>query len=118
MAVETNVARGSLIVGADSTWRVTVTDSAGAAQTMTGWTLEFSLRQHRSDGKGTQVLTTTSATLSNGSGTDDVVSFPIADTDTDPLAPGVYDWAVWRTDAGSETCLAFGTVALTGAAAQ
>jgi len=118
MAVETNVARGSLFVGADSTWRVTVTDSAGAAQTMTGWALELTLREHRSDGKGRQVFSTSSVTLSDSAGTNDRASFPIADTDTDNLSPGTYDWAVYRTDAGSETVLAYGTVALTGAAAQ
>jgi len=118
MAVETNVAHGSLFVGADSTWRVTVTDSAGAAQTMTGWALEFVLRKHQSDGKGQKVFSTTTATLSNGTDTDDVASFPIADTDTDNLAPGTYDWSVWRVDSGNETVLAYGTVALTGAAFQ
>jgi hypothetical protein len=36
----------------------------------------------------------------------------VADTDTDHLRPGKYQYWLWRTDAGNETVLAHGTAEL------
>ena len=126
MTIETNLPRGTMSIGEDKTVRVTVRarDSNGVApgdegyiatpQTMTGWTFQLVLKKYRSDGHGDVVLTATSATLSNASGTDDRVAMAIADTDTDALVPGPYEVQVWRNDAGSEVCLAKATLQIEG----
>lgn len=38
--------------------------------------------------------------------------------DTAALAPGRYDWALWRSDSENDVPLAWGTLELTRAAAQ
>src|SRR3989304_5078912 len=100
--------------GEDKTLVFDVVDSAGAAQTMTGWALEFVLR--RSAASATAVLTKTTGaaqiTISNGDATDDRATVTITDDDTVDLVAGTYEYALRRTDSGNEQGRAFGTLEL------
>lgn len=117
MAVETHIARGSFFVGANQQHRLDITTSAGAAQTMTGWSLAY---VWRNTAKARVVSKATSAgiTIGNGSGTDDRATVQLDPADTAALPPGRYDWALWRSDSTNDVPLAFGTLELTRAAAQ
>ena len=41
-----------------------------------------------------------------------VVTVTVEDTDTDDISPGTYHWELKRTDAGFETPLGYGTIAM------
>lgn len=115
-AVESAIAESQhWFIGEDRTFVYAVTDSAGAAQNMTGWSLTWELLDRRG---GTVVLTKSTSgsgiTLGNGAGTNDYATVTIADTDTEALTggPGTYHTVLRRTDAGSEVVLAFGDAVL------
>ena len=114
MSVRTNITQtDNYILGEDKQLQFLVVDSAGSAQTMTGWALEFIVRSDP-DSASTAISKTTASgiAISNGNGTDDRATVTIADDDTVALRPGLYYYAIRRTDAGSEQVLAFGTVEL------
>ena len=90
---------------------------------ITGWALAWYMR--REIDADTKVLTCTTGgstiTITGTYNSDPDVNTQraniiIADTDTDNLQPGQYYYSLWRTDAGNETVLAFGTVTLKKAA--
>lgn len=104
----------------DHTVRVDVVTVDGGAtpQTMTGWALGFVVRL----GANLVLSKATSGsgiTIGNGNGTDDRATVAIADTDTAGWVAGRdYSWALWRTDDGSDTPLAYGPCRLVSVAAQ
>lgn len=118
MATETNIARGTFFVGADLAPTYDVTNAAGSPQAMTGWALAYVWR----DRDGRRVLAKATGgsgiTIGNGSGTDDRATIALDPADTAALAPGRYDWALWRSDSENDVPLAWGTLELTRAAAQ
>lgn len=85
---------------------------------MTGWALAFVVRL----GSSLVLSKATSGggiTIGNGSGTDDRATVAIADTDTAGWTAGRdYSWALWRTDDGSDTPLAYGPCRIVYVAAQ
>lgn len=107
-------------LGEDKQLVFDVVDSAGAAQTMTGWALEWVLR--RTAASTTAVLTKNTSggtvAISNGSGTDDRATVTITDDDTVDLVAGDYEYALRRTDSGNEQILAYGTLTLQKAATR
>ena len=107
--------------GADQQFRFTIVDSAGNAQTMTGWALEWVVRR-LSPATATAVLTKNTSggtiVISSGSGTDDRATVTVTDDDTLNLPAGTYYHALRRTDAGNEQVLAFGTAELQTAATR
>ena len=114
MSVRTNIsATDHYIIGEDKQVQFLVVASTGAAQTMTGWALEFIVRPDPDSTTSTISKTTASGiALSNGNGTNDRATVTITDDDTVNLRPGLYYYALRRTDSGSEQVLAFGTLEL------
>ena len=115
MSLEQNItADDHYFAGEDKTLVFDIVDVNGAAQTMTGWALEWVVRRSASSTTATLTKTTGAGTvaLSNGSGTDDRATVTITDDDTLNLVTGTYVYALRRTDAGSEQVLAFGTLEL------
>ena len=107
MSREQNITKDdNLFKGTDKQVQWDVLDSAGAAQTMTGWAV--SMLVFNPEGVGSAVLTI-AAVISNGSGTDDRATVTIADTDTDDMVAGDYVYSLERTDGGSEEVIAYGT---------
>ncbi len=98
-------------LGEDRKLRFTVEDASGLAQDISGWTLEWVLRERP---WGTQALITKTTgagiTITNASG--GVCEVAIADDDTLSLPPGGYFHTLRRTNAGAETVLAFGDAVL------
>lgn len=107
MATKRDLTPGELFAGVDHSLVFDVVDSAGAAQTMTGWALKFVLR--RLDGTLVFEKTTVSGiTIGNGVGTDDRATVAVADTDTLGWPGGWdYKYTLWRTDAGSDVPLTY-----------
>ncbi len=101
--------------GEDKTLVFDIVDSAGAAQTMTGWALECVFR--RSAAASAVAFTTPTTglgtiTIGNGTGTDDRATVTVSDDLTVNLVTGTYEYALRRTDAGNEQVLAYGTLEL------
>ncbi len=117
MAKTVNIANDTWFAGADVDLRFDVVQSDGTTpQTMTGWTLEFVLRETDS---GAQVLKkTTTITIGNGAGTNDRATVPIARADTLDLGQEAYTCALWRTDTGNNVLLAQGPAVITRPPAQ
>ena len=108
------------IKGEDKTIVFDIVDSAGTAQTMTGWALEWIVRKTVDAPSATLTKTTGAAqvAISNGDGTDDRATVTVTDTDTVDLPAGRYQHALRRTDAGSEQVLAYGYLELIETAAR
>lgn len=123
--IASGVKTANFPVGAAKTLRINVTDSAGAAQTMTGWSLQFVLRQGDLDAGGqngaakvTKATGGSGITIGNGSGTDDRASVALTYADTSNLPPGIYNGALWRTDSTNDDPLWVGNIVLTPAGKQ
>lgn len=124
MAIQQNIgASEDWFVGEDKTLNFEVYDSTGAAmQDIAGWSLRFRLRYQR-DGDAIVFTKTTggSGVAISGTYNSDPATntqravVTIDDTDTDNLQPGNYLFNLWRTDAGSETVLAYGLATLKAA---
>jgi hypothetical protein len=100
--------------GEDKSLVFTIYQSNGTtAQDLTGWTLSWTLKRFASDLDVAAILTKTTVsgiTLTTpGSG---VATVAVADTDTDPIVPGLYHHELKRTNAGNETVLSYGTAVL------
>ena len=93
------------MVGEDKQIYWDITDSAGVAQSMSGWTLSFVLR--RSQNSATSALTKT-PTVTTGSAAANRALLTLAAADTKNLAPGTYAYSVARTDSGYQQILAYG----------
>lgn len=116
MAVETAI---ELFIAADQVIQVDVVDSAAAVQVMTGWALAAVVRST----DGTLVVGKATGgsgiTIGNGDGTGDRATITLTDTDLTGWPPGrAYEWALWRTDAGTDVPLAYGQCTLKRVAAQ
>lgn len=85
------------------------TDTGTTAENITGWTLYFTVARKRNSTD--KLLSIACVLLVAASGT---FKATIADTDLDGLEPGIYFWDVWRTDAGSERCLGYGSFKIEG----
>lgn len=121
MSITQNItADDRFFAGEDKSLRYFVVDSAGAAQDMTGWALEWVLRRSAAHPTATLTKTTGAAqiVIDNGNGTSDMATVSITDDDTLNLVAGQYVYALRRTDAGSEQVLAFGTLELLKAATR
>lgn len=104
-------------IGEDRTFRYPVVDENGDVQPITGWGLEWVLRE-RPDA-GTTVLSKTVGTgITITDGTAGICSVAVADTDTIGLTAGDYYYALRRSDEGYETVLAFGRATLRQAATR
>jgi hypothetical protein len=90
-----------MFVGDDVTIRYT------PAKNMSGMQLRFACER----------MATTTPTVV-GTFPAQTVVIPIADTATSALKAGSLEWALWRTDDGSQTVLAYGTIVLTMATAS
>lgn len=100
-------------VGADKDLRITVYDGPESDTTrevvdITGYSLEFILY----DGNTPIITKTTGAGIAITIPIEGVAIVTIEDTDTDAIAGGDYGFELWRTDAGNEDVLSFGTVTL------
>ena len=91
-----------------------VVDEDAAAQTMTGWTLSFSIYRMGSSAAAILTKTTTGGdiAISNGNGTNDRATVTVAATDLSAQLAGTYQYELERTDASSPQKLAFGTLVL------
>ena len=91
----------------DKTLNISVKQADGTtAQTMTGWTLQWTLWTNRIG--GTAILTKSGGdiTIANDAGTDDQAQIAIADSDA--ITAGYWYHELSRTDAGSSALLAYG----------
>lgn len=94
-------------IGEDRDLRYTVLDASAVAVNISGWTLEWVLREK--PWGATALITKTPALTTPGSG---ICTVSIADDDTINLQPGIYYYTLRRTNAGAETVLAFGDAVL------
>lgn len=105
---------------ADVTLRLNVatTDGGSTPQTMTGWALGFYVRRVTDKKVVLSYTTGAGITIGNGAGTDDRASVAVQDTDV-TAAPGRdYEYALWRTDDGSDVPLRFGQCTILSVARQ
>lgn len=116
MAAVQNIAEADgFYVGEDKVLVFDITDSSGSPQTMTGWTLSWSLRRTQgASGTAISTLTTTAGdiTIGDADGTDDRATVTVGSAETSGLAPGVYAYSLARTDSGSWQVLAAGSCVL------
>jgi hypothetical protein len=87
-------------IGEDRTLRFSVIDEDGLAQNISGWSLEWLLRE-RPWGAQALITKSTGAGITITSPTTGVCEVAIADDDTIALAPGVYFHTLRRTNAGA-----------------
>ncbi len=104
-------------IGEDRTLRFSVTDAVGLPLSISGWTLEWVLRE-RPWGAQALVTKTTGAGITITDAPNGVCEVALADDDTIALAPGAYFHTLRRTNAGFETVLAFGDAVLQQAATR
>ncbi|KKN25968.1 hypothetical protein LCGC14_0879370 [marine sediment metagenome] len=105
-------------IGEDKTLRFTVVDSAGAVQVISGWALEWVLRNN--PGSSAELLTKTTAgsgiAITNGAG--GICEVTIEDGDTLGIGPGDFFHTLRRTGDGNEVVLSFGQAILQVAATR
>lgn len=108
MAVARATAAFEFIKGEDVQidWTIYTDAAQTTPATITGWGLALVIKRRSSDAGETQIAAT-SAVVSGAGGTA-LSSIDAADS---VLADGDYDFDFWRTDTGSKTCLASGTIA-------
>lgn len=107
VAIETNIPRGRLFVGEDKVFQYTIYQSDGVTpQDITGWTLSWTLAASSSGA----ALITVAGVITNAAGGVLTVTVPDTPSGTDALSDGMYWHELKRTDAGSETVLAWGTI--------
>lgn len=111
----------SWFIGEDKTLEFEIYESnqdGADSQDITGWTMAFYMRSI--GGANPRVLTKTPTVAGTFNADPDTntqrATVAIADTDTDNLQPGKYEFSLWRTDSGNETVLSFGMVDLKKAA--
>ena len=111
MSLNLNVWRGT-----DTTLRIQVFERNDTTpQTMTGWTLEFTVRNRADDSTADITKTTLSGiaisnadtSLGETTGANSVAVITIADDDTTNLAIDNYECDLKRMDSASEAILAF-----------
>lgn len=110
----------ALLIGEDGTIRVLVTDdgtASGNPVNCGAFAMSFVIEVPET---GTNVVTKTTAagsvTTSSVAGTDDAVDIAYLVADTSGLRPGIYDYALVRTDSGEKRRLVWGTIPILDAA--
>jgi hypothetical protein len=95
--------------GADHTLQILVVDEFGAAQNMTGWSLEWVMRDLSANGDGTACVEKTTGlgqiTITSDGGTNNRADVVIQRADTLWLTPAQYSSTLWRTNNGVSTVL-------------
>ncbi len=107
----------NLFIGEDRTLRFTVVDANDAAVDITGYALEWVMRERPGSDMATLTKTTGSG-ITITDGPNGLCEVAIADANTLALDPGTYFHTLRRTDDGSETVLSFGDVILKQAATR
>jgi hypothetical protein len=119
MARNVNIGPGRFFIGADTTFEIPVYDACNGAQVMTGWALEFVLRDPATNAV---LLTKTSAasqiSLSDLTATDDQANVTVLRADTLTAVEQPYAFTLWRTNAGANTVISYGTIHATKPAGQ
>jgi hypothetical protein len=112
-------------IGEDKTLPFEVYDGAAESTIIdvTGWAMEFRMRLQIEGDRvvltrttGGSTITITGSFNANPTTNTQRVNVLVEDTDTDNLQPGRYYYVLRRTDAGNETVLAYGDIALKKAA--
>lgn len=116
MATETHItSEDGWFTGEDKSlvFTITTTDGGSVAQDITGWALSWTLKRAATDADVDAVLTkTTAAGIALTTPASGICTVSVADTDTDGVVPRLYYHELKRTDAGSETILAYGRAEL------
>jgi hypothetical protein len=95
-------------VGEDQDLQYTVSDSNGAIQDITGFTIQFKMGLQQG---GTAVLTKSATLTTPAAG---ICTVSVASADTAALTPATYWYALSRTDTGQNQLLAYGLAVLQG----
>lgn len=115
LGVETDIGKGNIFVGAAYNWKVRMTEDGSSTGTPVNVSANAYTLMVR-DERGREIFSESSPTFENGEGTSDVIVFAVTRDDTLGQAPGLYNYAVWQTDSGSEKPVASGRVYLDVAA--
>jgi hypothetical protein len=118
MAKQTNL---QLFIGTDFTFQFAILNGAEtAAQDVSAWAISWMIKTDPNIADASASITKTTSSGISVTGT--WASAPasntqravvtVDDTDTTSLAAGLYYWELKRTDAGSETVLAYGSIDL------
>ncbi len=119
MSVDAPIAdTDNLFIGEDRSLEFTVVDAAGAAQDISGYALEWVMREAPNSTNAAITKTTGGGGITITDGPGGVCSVAIEDTDTLSLLPGRYFHTLRRTDDGVETVLSFGEAVLQQAATR
>lgn len=121
MPTESNITKADeWFSGTDKVLQFTVVDSAGVAQSITGWALQWGLWRYpvtrAASGVTTALVSKTvgsGITITNGAG--GICQVTVTDADIDGLEGGdspLYYHELRRTDGGNEDILSYGTVVL------
>ena len=125
MAIEDDITSADMLfVGDDRNLEFEIFDSDGVAGgtmvNVSAYALRFDIRKGVEDSDPPVITKTTGGSGITVTGVYNAVRatntqrvvVSIADTDTENMRAGDYEYTLKRTDAGSETTLAFGTVTL------
>ena len=104
-------------LGEDKTLEFEIYNASGTIQDVTGWSLAWYVRTMGDSDKkiltkatGGSGVTITGSYNSDPDTNTQRVGVAVADTDIENFQPGKYQHALWRTDAGNETVLSYGTL--------
>lgn len=124
MSIETPIASANnWFVGEDRIFRFTIKKPDGSIQDISGWAMKFDIRTAPS-AVSTVLTKTTPAGINLVDPTNGVCEVTIQRADTIDgsgnilIQPGRYVYALYRTDAGAATDLAFGDAVLRLAASR
>ena len=118
MSVEAAItAAANWFIGEDRIFSFTVLNAAGAAQNISGWALEWTLRAGPTS-PATLLTKTTVSGIAITDAVNGVCQVTITDTDTLALETGQHYHTLKRTDDGSEAVLSFGVAVLRLAASR
>jgi hypothetical protein len=104
-------------IGEDRTLRFTVLDENDAVVDITGYALEWVMRERPATATAA-ITKTTGSGITITDGPNGLCEVTIADADTLSLSPGTYFHTLRRTDDGLETVLSFGEAILRQAATR
>lgn len=107
----------NLFIGEDRTLRFTVVDANDAAVDISGYALEWVMREKPASATA-DITKATGSGITITDGPNGLCEVAITDADTLALLPGTYFHTLRRTDDDSETVLSFGDVILRYAATR
>lgn len=118
MSIEAPIAKSdNWFIGEDKIFEFTVVDSDGDIQDISGWSLEWVLRQ-RPDRDAAVLTKTDEDGIELTSPASGICQVTITDANTLALSPGSYYHTLRRDDDDSETVLSFGEAILRQAATR